>query len=136
MNGTRLTFQSIRCRLPQTPRTPSTAAAHYFDDIFHKYKPAKPKFRRSSTSRSIGKLEDLEGDFRNGVAIEDEPESPVRPMKRVNSVGYFDDAAIEKKKQIDEQVAGYISGKLQKMRSHESAGEDMNDELEAQLDGA
>ncbi|KAK8200217.1 Six-hairpin glycosidase-like protein [Phyllosticta capitalensis] len=126
----------IRCRLPQTPRTPSTAAAHYFDDIFHKYKPAKPKFRRSSTSRSIGKLEDLEGDFRNGVAIEDEPESPVRPMKRVNSVGYFDDAAIEKKKQIDEQVAGYISGKLQKMRSHESAGEDMNDELEAQLDGA
>ncbi|KAK8179134.1 Six-hairpin glycosidase-like protein [Phyllosticta citribraziliensis] len=129
----------IRCRLPQTPRTPSTAAAHYFDDIFHKYKPSKPTFRRSSTSRSIGKLEDLQIDDRNGngnAIADEELESPVKPMKRVNSVGYFDEAAIEKKRQIDEQVAGYISGKLQRMKSHESAGEDMNDELEAQLDGA
>lgn len=58
---------SINCRLPQTPRTPSTAAAHYFDDTFsrgnlrRKSSVAGPKspgtpgrLRRSSTSRSIG----------------------------------------------------------------------------------
>jgi hypothetical protein len=58
----------INCRLPQTPRTPSTAAAHYFDDTFsrgnfrRKSSTAGPKspgtaggrLRRSSTSRSIG----------------------------------------------------------------------------------
>lgn len=57
---------SINCRLPQTPRTPSTAAAHYFDDVFSqaaKRRPSSrrgstrseaPTMRRSSTSRSIG----------------------------------------------------------------------------------
>jgi hypothetical protein len=58
----------INCRLPQTPRTPSTAAAHYFDDILSRgltrtntrvrtpgLDGAKtPRMRRSSTSRSIG----------------------------------------------------------------------------------
>lgn len=55
---------SINCRLPQTPRTPSTAAAHYFDDTFsrgHRRKSSSvgtttpgARLRRSSTSRSIG----------------------------------------------------------------------------------
>ena len=57
---------SINCRLPQTPRTPSTAAAHYFDDVFSqaaKRRPSSrrgstrseaPTMRRSSTSRSLG----------------------------------------------------------------------------------
>ncbi len=60
----------INCRLPQTPRTPSTAAAHYFDDTFSRGNvrrrkssvPTSPnsagddaaRLRRSSTSRSIG----------------------------------------------------------------------------------
>ncbi|EGC46530.1 cytoplasm protein [Histoplasma capsulatum var. duboisii H88] len=48
----------ITCRLPHTPRTPVTAASHYFDDIlsrFSKPRPSKSQMlRRSSTSRSIG----------------------------------------------------------------------------------
>lgn len=73
----------------------------------------------------------------NGQAVEDEEDDkPARPFKRVNSVGYFDEEALEKKRQIDEQVANYVSHQLERMRSHESAGEGMGDELEAQLDGA
>jgi hypothetical protein len=64
----------INCRLPQTPRTPGSAAAHYFDDTFgrgtkdkiHGRKksyvgtpgPDTPRMRRSSTSRSIGTRSD------------------------------------------------------------------------------
>jgi hypothetical protein len=57
----------INCRLPQTPRTPSTAAAHYFDDTMHRSPQRKssihstpgpgsrtPRLHRSSTSRSMG----------------------------------------------------------------------------------
>ncbi|KAL0258932.1 hypothetical protein SLS55_006437 [Diplodia seriata] len=135
----------IRCRLPQTPRTPSTAAAHYFDDVFTtKYKGRKPSIRRSSTSRSIGSRPDwadLEAPkspkASNGHAIDDdESEQPTKPFQRVNSVGYFDAEALEKKKQIDEQVAEYVSNQLSRMKSGESAGEGVGDELEAQLDGA
>ena len=47
----------ITCRMPQTPRTPTAAAAHfsdsYFDETFSRS--TEPRFhRRSSTSRSIG----------------------------------------------------------------------------------
>ncbi|KAF4535791.1 Glycoside hydrolase family 63 [Lasiodiplodia theobromae] len=134
----------IRCRLPQTPRTPSTTAAHYFDDVFTKYKIRKPSFRRSSTSRSIGGRPDWvdveppkSPKAANGHAVDDEEsEQPVKPFKRVNSVGYFDEEALEKKRQIDEQVAEYVSNKLSRMRSHDSAGEGVGDELETQLDGA
>ncbi|KAL9613951.1 MAG: hypothetical protein Q9167_001565 [Letrouitia subvulpina] len=45
------------CRLPQTPRTPTAAAAHYFDDTFPHWDHGgdkEPRLRRSSTSRSIG----------------------------------------------------------------------------------
>ena len=62
----------INCRLPQTPRTPSTAAAHYFDDVLGRGTkdktrkksyvgtpgPDGPRMRRSSTSRSIGARSD------------------------------------------------------------------------------
>lgn len=137
----KLTKFSIRCRLPQTPKTPSTTAAHYFDDVFTKYKIRKPSFRRSSTSRSIGgrsdwvDVENPEGKDDKAVADE-EDERSARPFKRVNSVGYFDEEALEKKRQIDEQVATYVSGQLEKMKSGESAGDGVGDELEAQLDGA
>ena len=58
----------INCRLPKTPGTPGTAAAHYFDDILSRGitrrntrvqnpgldGPKTPRMRRSSTSRSLG----------------------------------------------------------------------------------
>ena len=63
----------INMRLPQTPRTPGTAAAHYFDDILSRGitrrgtgmrtpgldGPKTPRMRRSSTSRSIGNRSDI-----------------------------------------------------------------------------
>ncbi|KAF1808757.1 hypothetical protein P152DRAFT_208283 [Eremomyces bilateralis CBS 781.70] len=68
----------INCRLPQTPRTPSTAAQHYFDDVFTRslrYSAANPPttpggtkpshIRRSSSSRSIGARTDWDT---NGAA--------------------------------------------------------------------
>ncbi|KAF2089915.1 glycoside hydrolase family 63 protein-like protein [Saccharata proteae CBS 121410] len=114
----------VRCRLPQTPRTPSTAAAHYFDDVFSRYKkPQKPQFRRSSTSRSIGMRSDWNDTESNG-------------KPRVNSVGYFDEEALERKRVQDEQVAHYVSDQLERMMSGESAGKEVDDELEAQLDGS
>ncbi|SPN98534.1 probable glucosidase I [Cephalotrichum gorgonifer] len=47
----------MTCRLPQTPRTPTAGMDHYFDDTFHRHSNthARPaRFRRSSTSRSVG----------------------------------------------------------------------------------
>ena len=66
----------ISCRLPQTPRTPGTGMAHYFDDIFTRHvsqpKSSKPSLRRSSTSRSIGARSDFDasvnGDDEEGSA--------------------------------------------------------------------
>lgn len=47
----------ITCRLPMTPKTPSTAAAHYFDDTFGKMK-RNPHHTRQGTGRSIGNRSD------------------------------------------------------------------------------
>lgn len=46
----------ITYRLPMTPKTPSTAAAHYFDDTFGKMK--KSHHQRQGTGRSIGNRSD------------------------------------------------------------------------------
>ncbi|PHH66695.1 hypothetical protein CDD81_6532 [Ophiocordyceps australis] len=57
----------VNCRLPQTPRTPSVAMAHYFDDMFQRSvdlgtpRSSGPRhIRRSSTGRSIGARSDFE----------------------------------------------------------------------------
>lgn len=129
----------MTCRLPQTPRTPSSAASHYFDDVFARGKPRKPAhLRRSSTSRSIGVRSDwndsTNGDA-NGSAIEDEEVEPSKlKYKRTNSIGYLDAEALKKKAEVDQQVAHYVSDQLERMKSNDSALSNM-DELEAQLDG-
>lgn len=53
----------VNCRLPHTPRTPSIAANHYFDDIFTRGKkkpPAVTGRRQSTRSRSIDARSDWE----------------------------------------------------------------------------
>ncbi|KAI9741177.1 MAG: hypothetical protein M1834_002890 [Cirrosporium novae-zelandiae] len=106
----------INCRLPQTPRTPSIAAAHYFDDTFSRSANLRagkpPLMRRSSTSRSIGNL-----------------------SARTSTYGEDDD---EKRKEADEHQASYVSHQLEKIRSSEGSAitdGDAADEFEAQLDG-
>lgn len=121
-----LTYHRINCRLPQTPRTPSTAAAHYFDDIFSRSAKAsggKPRFRRSSTNRSIGNRSSFNTSV-NGDA--DERES------LANSAA--PDGDDPEKQEANQHIANYVIDQLERVRSNESAAV-YEDEFEAQLDG-
>ncbi|BDD60768.1 hypothetical protein MAP00_005866 [Monascus purpureus] len=120
----------LNCRLPQTPRSPFTAAAHYFDDIFSR--PTRPqsigsetpRIRHSSTSRSIGNRSDF-GLSPNGVeAVLDEDEQYSRRG--------FGDAASEF---ADEHVNHYIESQVQRVRRQGSIGA-YEDEFKAEPDGA
>lgn len=118
----------MTCRLPQTPRTPTTAAAHYFDDIWSAAgKPKKPHhLHRSSNSRSIGVRSDWETST-NG-------DEEVPPLNRSNSIGYLDAEAIKRKAEMDEHVANYVNDQLARVRSGDSADVDCG-EFETSLDG-
>jgi len=133
---------SANLRLPQTPRTPSVAAAHYFDDVFLKRRkssivPSEPnRLRRSSTSRSIGNRSDKDEHSNNGDhehAIDDD--TLVTSVARKNSVGAMDAAAMKKRQEADQHVADYVTQQLQHIRTH-STSSTVHDEFEAQLDGA
>jgi hypothetical protein len=121
----------LTCRLPQTPRTPTAAAAHYFDDIFtHKGKPKAPHhFRRSSTSRSIGMRSDWETNT-NG-----DDDAAMSPINRTNSIGYLDEATLKEKAEMDSHVANYVSDQLERLRTHQESDEIDNGEFETSVDG-
>ncbi|KAI9799279.1 MAG: hypothetical protein M1833_004157 [Piccolia ochrophora] len=122
----------INCRLPQTPRTPSTAASHYFDEHLSRYpshpSPAKQatRPRRSSTAaRSISARSDYDAQSIGTAPIDD------------------DEDAEHERREADGRVAGYVRDQLQRMRSRsvgEESGEGADDvffaedEFEAQLD--
>jgi hypothetical protein len=120
----------MTCRLPQTPRTPTTAAAHYFDDVLSTTsKPRKPSYlRRSSTTRSIGHRSDWETST-NG----DDDDDARSPVRRKNSVGYMDEDAIKAKQAIQERLNHYVSGQLERVKT--GMNEYEPDEFEASLDG-
>lgn len=128
---TLLIAYSMTCRLPQTPRTPTGAAAHYFDDVFTT--DSKPKkrhhLRRSSTSRSIGFRSDW-GESTNG---EDE-ESTSGPANRRGSVGYLDEDAVQQKNAMQERLNHYVSGQLERVKTGLADVE--TDEFETTLDGS
>jgi hypothetical protein len=109
-------------RLPQTPRSPHTAAAHYFDDIFSRS--ARPHPRRSSTSRSIGNRSDfatsIHGDG-DSIAPLDEDEH--------DDLSAIDSARAE----LADGVRVYAADQLRRLRSQASFGV-YEDEFEAQLD--
>lgn len=119
-------MHSVTCRLPQTPRTPTTAAAHYFDDVWSKAKKGGPRpLRRSSTHRNLGN-----GQSANGDDDED------FDLRRANSVGWLSEEDLKAKAETDDRVAHYVSNKLERIRTNDSANaEDMEDEIEAQYDG-
>lgn len=121
----------MTCRLPQTPRTPTSAAAHYFDDIFTDTgRPKKPHhLRRSSTARSIGHRSDW-GDH------EDE-DGAATPLNRQNSVGYLNPQELQQKVEMDQHVAHYVSDQLERLRVSEDAAGDVDcGEFETSLDMA
>ena len=116
----------INCRLPQTPRTPSTAANHYFDDIFSKpVKPSKasrPRHRRSSTHRSIGNRSSFSASI-NG----DED------ARSVGNSAIGDEEHTREKEEANQHVVNYVTDQLQHIRSHDSTTVN-EDEFETQLD--
>ncbi|KAF2848822.1 hypothetical protein T440DRAFT_147876 [Plenodomus tracheiphilus IPT5] len=120
----------MTCRLPQTPRTPTGAADHYFDDVFAtSSKPKKPHhLRRSSTSRSIGHRSDW-GESTNGD--DDDVTSPVR---RKNSVGVADSEQMEQRAAMEARLNHYVSGQLQRIKTGMQDYEP--DEFETMTDGA
>lgn len=109
----------IACRLPNTPKSPSAAASHYFDEVFsHKAKvEARPHhYRRSSTSRSIGHRSDLD----DGEETETETEA--------RSV-----ATHEEDDEDRQYVIAVVTDKLNRVVSNDSNYTDVsNDELGSQ----
>lgn len=111
----------MNCRLPQTPRTPTAAAAHYFDDVFSR--PAKvgdeqPRIRRSSTSRSIGNR----GTFADS-AHGDERSRPYQDLSDHE----------RRKSEANEHIAKYVTEAFERIRANDGIGQ-YDDELETSLD--
>jgi hypothetical protein len=105
--------------------------AHYFDDIFTRHvsqpKSSKPSLRRSSTSRSIGARSDFD------ASVNGDNEKGARSIR--NSVA-TDNPDIERERnEANAHVAQYVSERLERVRSHDSAIFENEDEYEAQLDG-
>jgi hypothetical protein len=130
----KLTVCSTTCRLPQTPRTPGSAAAHYFDDVFTTSgRPKKPhQLRRSSTSRSIGFRSDNEDSVTGDEDERDEAE-PSQAERR-SSVGYLDDESVKEKLALQQRMNHYVSGQLARHKNGHTHVE--KDELVSSLDGA
>lgn len=147
---------SINCRLPQTPRTPSTAAAHYFDDTFSRgnvrrkssYAPKSPddgraRLRRSSTSRSIGN-HTLYSPSDTGADRHDALSPARRDSTAISDVDPCDDEGRHgpeeprdderRRSEADSHLEKYIGEQLNRVKSDEESVAVYEDEFEAQLD--
>ena len=122
--------RSVTCRLPQTPRTPSIAMGHYFDDIFQRSidlgtpkSPGMRRIRRSSTARSIGARSDFDIPI-NGV--DDDAASTT------DSVYHDDPERIKEKEEADSHLHRYISEQLNRYKDENLKNMvDHQDEFEA-----
>ena len=136
-----LTKYSVNCRLPQTPRTPTSAAAHYFDDVFTRQRRASLGGRRASgiarsmtRTRSIGARSDWSEKTGEGDG-DDEDIQPNGPS-RTWSIYKEDDskAGIPTHEDPDDPINKYVQEQLERIKSHESL--EYAEELAAQTDGA
>jgi len=136
----------INCRLPQTPRTPGTAAQHYFDDILTKGGsrkgsigvstpgPTGPRMRRSSTSRSLGNHSVANGAF-VGNGSDDGERSGYFP--RVSDDAFGEEERLERqrrKSEANSHTDNYIAEQLHRVQSGDDGPAVYEDEFEAQLD--
>lgn len=123
-----LTFYSVTCRLPQTPRTPSVGMAHYFDDVFTRQSmprsPSMPRIRRSSTARSIGARSDFDASEPNGY--DDDHDG--------GSVTHDDNPDRQREKaEAEEHMHNYITRQLERVKNEQVVdGYERGDEFEAQ----
>lgn len=101
----------VNCRLPHTPRTPSVAADHYFDDVFSRTRKPRPYISRRASTRSM--------DLRSDWAEDDEVDEDRKA-----------------KEKDDEEVLEYVNHRLKRMSVDQSAfgDEELEDEFESRLD--
>ncbi|KAI7931387.1 hypothetical protein M9X92_000218 [Pyricularia oryzae] len=128
----------LKCRLPQTPRTPSVAMGHYFDDIIDRglsgrpQTPSSPQLRRRSSigGRSIGNRSDsvvnLNG---HSGATTRRPSVTASMAGGLASQVLQNEDLMREKKEADEAMRHYISEQLQKVKNDRDM-EDQEDELE------
>ncbi|KAH7256711.1 Six-hairpin glycosidase-like protein [Fusarium tricinctum] len=108
----------VNCRLPHTPRTPSIAMGHYFDDIFHRSvgpgdsHSGKPRIRRSSTARSIGARSDFDDDARSATG----------------SVHHDDADRSRERTEADAHMHSYVSDQLERYRDENKGANYANDD--------
>ncbi|KAI6778782.1 uncharacterized protein J7T54_007435 [Emericellopsis cladophorae] len=119
----------FNCRLPQTPRTPSVAMSHYFDDILHRSlsngtpKKGMRHIRRSSTARSIG----ARSDFDDSVNDDEDVRSTTASIFPSD-----DPERVREKEEADSHMHRYVSDQLNHyMERGNSKGYDLTgDDLE------
>ena len=101
----------LTCRLPHTPRTPATAASHYFDEVFSKVARPKPFMGRRMSMRSIAARSDFAAD-------EEEEEERQRVID-------------------DTHVLDYVTSQLQRVKSFETSYDPFEgeNEFETQANG-
>lgn len=117
----------INCRIPQTPRTPTAAAGHYFDDVFSRPNATKPRIRRSSTTRSIGEQSSF-----NVSASGDSYREDDEAQSAIGSVRNEQHERERRKSEANEHLAKYVADQLERIQSNESVLDE--DEFEAQLE--
>ncbi|QIW97754.1 hypothetical protein AMS68_003272 [Peltaster fructicola] len=139
----------VNCRLPQTPRTPATAAAHYFDDVFTRQRRASLAGRRpaglarsQTSARSIGARSDWGSTNGDNTEAEDDDDDdnktsdgPSRAWSIYNEDGHTSDKKNVKPlaEDPDDPINKYVQDQLQRLKTNESA--EMSDEISAQNDG-
>ena len=133
----------MNCRLPQTPRSPAAAAAHYFDDTFTRQRRASLGGRRPSglarsftSTRSIGNRSDF-SERANGAGDDDDEE--IRPNggpARTWTIFRDDEpkSGIPQHEDPDDPINKYVQEQLERIKSHES--QEFAEELAAGMDGA
>ncbi|RMZ90983.1 hypothetical protein DV736_g1759, partial [Chaetothyriales sp. CBS 134916] len=149
----------INCRLPQTPRTPATGAAHYFDDMLSRYVtrkntriseegtdgPRTPRIRRSSTSRSLGNPPSAVNGFHihdPSAALQSNDKGyfanapPDGEVSEIDPFGREENLEKERAKSLaDSHYEHFVKNQLEKIKTGESEGKAVyEDEFEAQLD--
>lgn len=101
--------------------------AHYFDDVFTRQtmprSPSMPRFRRSSTARSIGARSDFDNSEANGY--DDDHEGSVTHDENPER--------LREKAEAEEHMHNYIAQQLERVKNEQVVdGYEQGDEFEAQ----
>jgi hypothetical protein len=147
----------LNCRLPQTPRSPTAAASHYFDDTFTRQRRQSTSgTRRNSLARSMTRTRSIgaRSDWTNAGAMtprapstnggdddqngeEGDDEAPAAGEKPRQWSIYKEDpaeaASSGKGESSDDHITKYVQEQLQRLKTNESA--EFSEEIAASGDG-